>query len=873
MKRALRNVLSAAMALLFMACIALPSFAAEKQQSLTLSDVKVNSAKNPVGVDRNVYVGWILNSAAKDTVQTAYQIVVKNGKKTAYDSGKVNSSDSAYVPVNMKLSPMTDYTVEVTSWDNHGNKASGETAFSSGKVSSSWKGKWITVPETYDHNSPDFLFRKNFNVSKPIKKAVLFSTALGCYVPFINGARAAEDYFAPGYTQYDQRIQYNTYDVTSYVGYGKNTLTTEVAPGWYTGRLGLVMEGEQYGKACALLQELHILYEDGTEDVVSTDGSWEYSLGGPRRFTSFFDGEKVDARKSIASGPWNKVSLYKEKTPKITEDTGSPVRKGARVSATNIGNGIYDFGRNFAGIIHVKMRAKAGNTVHITHAELLKDGKLYRDNLRTAKAEEYYTTKDGQQDYEPLFTYMGFRYAQIEAPKGVEILDVYGTELFSSMEKIGEFETNNPLVNQLQKNIETSQKANFVDIPTDCPQRDERCGWTGDISAFSPTGAYNYNMDRFMTKWLSDVRAGQSKEGGIQIITPTPPKMEGTANQLADSVWGDVILYVPWNVYESTGNLNMLTDNYSAMKKWVNFAVSLAKQGERPYIWENGQHFGDWLAPDTDLQGGIKRANYTSTSYLAHSTELMGQIAEILGRDFDAAHFRRENKKIKEAYQKYLVKKDGHLKEDFQSAYVLALEFNMLTKAQRPLAVADLVKNIEKNGNHLTTGFVGTPYLLYALSDNGRKNKAYDLLFQDTCPSWLYEVKAGGTSIWERWDGLRPDGTVNVSNVGSGNMVSFNHYAYGCVGDWMYRNSAGIQPLSAGYKKIRIQPLMDKRMTHAKSSHKTPYGVAATDWSTNNGHFTMTVKVPCNTTAEIVLPNGQKTKVGSGTYEFTCDVK
>lgn len=880
MKRSLRNVLAAAMALVFVACIALPSLAAKKavepEKSSTgrfaVSDVTVNSAKNPAGVDGSVYVGWLLNSPEKNTSQTAYQIVISNGKKPVYDSGKVNSAESAYVPVKMKLKPMTDYKVAVTSWDNHGNKAVGTGVFSSGKVNSKWDAKWITIPEDYDHESPDFLFEKNFNVTKPVKKAVLFSTALGCYVPFLNGKRATQDYFAPGYTQYNKRVQYNTNDVTSQLHQGVNTIITEVAPGWYTGRLGLVTDGEQFGKARALLQELHIVYTDGTEDVVSTDNTWNYSTNGPRRFTSFFDGETYDARYSMTKGPWKKAVEYRGKTPKITEDTGSPVRKGAVVPAKNIGHGIYDFGRNFAGIIHVKLKAPAGRKVHITHAELLKDGKMYRENLRTAKAEVNYTTKDGEQEYEPLFTYMGFRYAQIEAPKGVEIEDVYGTELFSEMEQIGNFETNDKRINQLQKNITTSQKANFIDIPTDCPQRDERSGWTGDISVFSPTGAYNYNMDRFMTKWLTDVRAGQLAAGGIQMVTPTPPKMLPTG-VMADSVWGDAILYVPWNVYESTGNINMLTDNYKAMKKWVNYAVSLSKAGKRPYIWENGFHFGDWLAPDTDMQGGTKRAEYTSTCYLAHSTDLLSRIATILGKDGDAKKYQKENQKIKDAFQKYLVGEDGHLKKDFQSAYVLALEFDMLTDAQRPLALNDLVKNIEKNGNHLTTGFVGTPYLLYALSDNGRKDKAYDLLFQDTCPSWLYEVKAGGTSIWERWDGLRPDGTVNVTNVGTNNMVSFNHYAYGCVGDWMYRNSAGIQPLSAGYKKIRIQPLMDKRMTHAKSSHKTPYGVVATNWTNNNGHFTMSVRVPCNTTAEIVLPNGQKTTVGSGTYKFACNVK
>lgn len=878
MKKNLNRTLSAIMALWLTICLAIPGFAAKKpaadllqQESgkkLMISDVTVNSAAHPTGVDHSVYLGWILNSPEQNTTQTDYQIIVRDEQnKAAYNSGKTHSADSAYVPVNMSLKPMTDYTVEVTSWDNHGNKAQGTTSFSSGKVNSDWKGKWITPSESYTYKSPDSLFRKTFTVRKPVKKAVLFSTALGCYVPFLNGKRAAKDYFAPGYTQYDKRLQYNTYNITDQIRQGVNTLITEVAPGWYSGRVALIVGGNSYGKSRALLEELHLLYADGTEDVIATDDSWETSSNGPRRFTSFFDGETYDANYSITQGPWKPVSLYRGKKPNIVENTGSPVRKGAVLQARNLGNGIYDFGKNFAGIIHVKMKAPAGKKVHITHAELLQDGKMYTKNLTFAKAEVNYTTRAGEQEYEPLFTYMGFRYAQIEPESGVEIEDVYGTELYSEMEKIGSFETSDPRINQLQKNIENSQKSNFVDIPTDCPQRGERAGWTGDISIFAPTGAYNFNIDRILTKWMTDVRESQQRNGAQSFIIPSPPKIAVMTHSDQDSVWGDAVLYVPWALYESTGNTNILSDNYDAMKKWVDYSLRLSRLGKQPYIWDNGIHFGDWLAPDTDTVGGMKRAKYTSTSYLANSSQVLSRIAAILGKDSDAKKYQEENQKVKDAYQKYLVKEDGHLKEDFQSAYVLALAFNMLTDTKRPLALSDLVKNIEKNGNHLTTGFVGTPYLLSVLSDNGRKDKAYDLLFQDTEPSWLYEVKSGATSVWEKWNAINEDGTFN-----SDANASLNHYSYGCVGNWMYQNAAGIQPLSAGYKKIRIAPLMDKRLSHVKSSHKTPYGTVSVDWNRSGSHFQMTVQVPCNTRAEIVMPNGKTTTVGSGIYQFACNI-
>ncbi len=875
MRKYVRMVLSLCLALSLVLCMAVPGFAAGKD--LILTDVKVNSAVEPTGVDSNVYLSWVLNSTQRDTRQSAYQVKVSSGEKTVYNGKKIAGESSAYVPVDMKLKPATKYAVEVTSWDNHGNKAKGKTSFTSGKVNQSWDAKWITIPEEYSYDSPDFLFKKTFKVEKEVKKATLYGTALGCYVPFLNNERVGEEYFAPGYTEYSKRIQYNTYDITSQVKQGKNTLLTEVAPGWYTGRLGLITEGNQWDtKARALLQEVRIEYTDGSEDVIGTDDTWTYSTNGPRQFTSFFDGENYDANKTMQQGPFKAVSLYKDKVPEITENTGSPVTKGEKVAAKSLGNGIYDFGRNFAGLIHIKVKAPAGKKIHITHAEILHNGEMYTENLRTAKAEVNYITKEGEQEYEPLFTYMGFRYAQIEAEQGVEIEEVYGTELFTDMEQIGSFETSNADINQLQKNIITSQRANFVDIPTDCPQRDERSGWTGDISVFSPTAAYNCDITRFMRKWCTDMRLAQHKDGVIPMVVPDHNASKHLKDfylaYMNDAVWGDAIIYVPWAVYESTGDISILVENYDAMKKWVGYELKQASVGV-PYIWGlGGMHYGDWLAPDTDIIGGMTRADVTSTAYMAHSCDLLNQIATLMGKDKDAKYYRKQNANIKKAFQTYVVKPDGHLRRDFQSAYVLALEFDMLTDTQRKYAIEDLVANIEKNDDHLTTGFVGTPYLLFSLSNNGRSDKAYDLLFQDTCPSWLYEVKAGATSIWERWDSLQPDGTINETQTGSDNMVSFNHYAYGCVGDWMYRNTAGIQPLEAGYKKIRIKPLMDDRLTSAKSSHKTPYGTVSVSWNKVGSTFTMKVEVPCNTTAEIILPNGAKATVGSGTYNYTCNL-
>lgn len=871
MKKLLKMVMAGILSFTMMLGTGIPVMAADGN-SLQLSRLDINSAEHPLGVDSNVYFTWNMESQEKNTNQTAYRIRVANGKDKVYDSGKVTSPDSAYVHADFKLKPMTRYDVKVKVWDNHGKTADKKSYFTTGKVDQSWKSKWITLPdsETYNENSPAFIFRKVFNIDKPVEKAFLYGTALGCYAPFLNGSRVSDDYFAPGYTQYNKRIQYNTYDVTDRMKQGENHLLAEVVPGWYSGRLAGMIDrtAGHWGTKRALNMELRIQYKDGSEDVIGTDDSWQYSTNGPIRFASFFDGETYDANKTLEGGPFHSAVIYKDSTPKIVENTGSPVRKDEKVSARNLGNGIYDFGRNFAGIIHVKLKAPKGRRVIVDHAEVLKDGKLYTESLRTAKDEITYTTRDGEQDYEPLFFYTGFRYAQLKTEPDVQIEDVYGTELHTDMQKAGDFSTSSSDLNQLQKNIMTSTKANLMDIPTDCPQRDERAGWTGDFAVFAPTAAYNYNLDRFVRKWMTDLRAAQRSDG---LVPLTIPDNQNVFNKnVSDNVWGDAVIYVPWAVYESTGDITQLSENFDAMKKWMKYVERKSKAG-RPYLCDAGFHFGDWLAPNTDTLTNMSRSQYTSTAHFAHASDLMTEISRILGKSSDEKYFQNLKQKIKNAYQTYLVGSDGHIKNGFQSAYVLALEMDLLTPEQRTLAVSDLVNDIEKNGTHLSTGFMGTPYILYALSHNGKTQKAYDLLFQDTCPSWLYMVRAGGTSIWERWDALTPEGEVNLSGSDSTNMVSFNHYAYGSVGDWMYWNIGGIQPVSPGYKRARICPLMDGRLSSGKASHETPYGTLAADWTANSGKFHMTVKVPCNTTAEIILPNGQKTTVGSGTYEFRCD--
>jgi alpha-L-rhamnosidase len=474
---------------------------------------------------------------------------------------------------------------------------------------------------------------------------------------------------------------------------------------------------------------------------------------------------------------------------------------------------------------------------------------------------------------------MGFRYVGVKGvdPKDIE-LEAF--VLHSDFEEIGSFECSNELINKLNSNIRWGGKSNFVDIPTDCPQRDERQGWTGDIAVFASTACYNFDMSRFLDKWLVDVKSEQGFGGGIPMVVPRagdnwPP--------LANSCWGDSCILVPWAEYLARGDIQFLSRQYDTMKKFLKAAkrwsAFLSFTPNSRYIWRFPFHFGDWCAPGETTKQWLKKGKWVGTAYFANSCAIVAQIAELLGKKEDAEYYRNLRDKIIKAYRKVFTDGKGTLKNEFQTAYVLPLHFNMVEGDERKVMTKNLDRLIKEAGNHLTTGFTGTPYLLFALSDNGYTDVAYDLLLQDTCPSWLYEVKAGGTTIWERWDALRPDGTVNLGEVkegkseeeSSGGMVSFNHYANGAVGDWLYKRIAGIEPTSGGYKTFKIEPIIGGELTWAKGSVRTPYGLVLSEWNLENKKFSICIEVPVSTSCTLVLPNGEKHILMSGRYSYRCN--
>jgi alpha-L-rhamnosidase len=508
------------------------------------------------------------------------------------------------------------------------------------------------------------------------------------------------------------------------------------------------------------------------------------------------------------------------------------------------------------------------------HAEVLVDDELFTTSLRTAKATATYTCVDGEQEYSPRLSYMGFRYVGVRGIDAAD-LELDGVVLHTAVPETGEFSSSDERLNALQSAIRWGGKSNFVDIPTDCPQRDEREGWTGDYAVFASTASYNFDMSRFLDKWLRDVNAEQGRGGGIPMVVP---RAGNPFPVVATAAWGDVCVLAPWAEYLARGDLGMLRRQYPTMRRFLKAAAWWASlfsvRPDRRRIWRFLFHFGDWTAPDTDVKGWLRRGRWVATAYLANSYGIVARIAELLGEHTDAVRYRRERERVIRAYRNVFTDGQGTLHTEFQTGYVLPLAFGMTEGAETERMVDNLVRLIDDAGGHLQTGFTGTPFILFALSDSGRLDEAYRLLLQTGCPSWLYMVESGGTTIWERWDALRPDGTVNTADLqtgeDTGGMVSFNHYAAGAVGDWMYRRIAGLEPLEGGYRRFRVRPLPGGGLSWARGSVRTPYGTASSSWSIEGERMLLRVEVPVSTRCEVELPDGTRHELASGVHEFAC---
>ncbi len=789
---------------------------------------------------------------------------------------------TAVIYKGQRLEAYKAYTARLEVEDNHGEKAEATYSFEMGKLDEPWQGKWISDP-TYSFTekgvSPKpMLFQKKFSFEKKVSNIKVYSTALGVYDLLLDGKKVGEQIMAPGFTSYKHHLQYQVNELPAKQEF---TLGAIVAGGWAVGSFVFTRGNRYDGDRQALLLELRVTYEDGSVETFGSDASFEVTTDSAYQMADLYDGETYDATVEPKFHPAALETL--RINPKIYAEIGCPILphehfKPLSHSKSPKGVEIYDFGQNFAGVVHLHIKtAQKGQKIVVKHAEILEDdGELCLSLLRTAKATSTYICLEGEQDFTPTLTYMGFRYVGIEGilPEDVEI---EGIAYYSDLEQVGEFSCSNEMLNRLQKNIEWSSKSNLVDIPTDCPQRDERMGWTGDISIFAPTASYNFKMSRFLKKWLKDVRAEQLKTGGLPNTVPVQSYgFPATMPKMAIDFWGDAILNVPYAVYRAEGDVDVLKDNYESMKKYVNACSFWAKiwgVGKYRYIWHTPAlfHFGDWVAPDAPKMSQWQaRSRYTATASIVHTSGLLSKIARILGKEDDAKHYENLSKKTADAYTSIFMKEGILKKKPFQTGYVLPLAFGMLEGKDKENALNALVELIEKNDYKIGTGFPGTGHILFALADNGRPDVAYKMLLNVNPPSWLYEVKAGGTTIWEKFDGLDENGHLKPSTDGTDNMISFNHYASGSVGEFFYRRIAGLEIVEPGYKKFRVKPLLNDEISFAKTKTETPYGPIEVSFEKKGKEFSLTVDAPVGTLGEIVLPSGKSEELRGGKKTFTC---
>ncbi len=791
-------------------------------------------------------------------------------------------------------------------------------SFVTGLLKNEWQGDFISAETKADKsNSKGTYLRKTFEVKEGVREAYICSTALGLYHLYLNNEQIGNDEMAPGWTSYHHHLCYQTYDVTSELRTGKNAIGAHLGAGWYKGLMGFVHERNNYGDQTALLLQLTIRYEDGSTQIVSTDESW-LGCDSPITFSEIYDGECYDARleqpdwsdpdfvpqmdkefhrlteaekEALVRDPLKQPFTDEEKMqqrkiaaaykPKTTAwHTAETVafskdvliaQPGCRVTVemelpakelfvTPKGEMVVDFGQNLTGCIRFRVKGHEGLRVQLRCFEILDaEGNAYFDNLREAKAQVSYICKDDKETvYREQFSFQGFRYAKLEGWETMpEKEDFTACVMHSQMEETGHFSCSNELLNKLEHNIEWGLRGNFLDIPTDCPQRDERMGWTGDAQIFCRTASFLRNTWPFFAKWLKDVAYDQTPEGGVPHMVPDLMPFHVITDWLlgqgthSAAAWADVAVINPWTLYLTYGDKSILEQQFDSMKKWIDFMRAHSVDN----IWNYKLQFGDWVALDAEEGSyfGATPNDLTCTAYYAYSTGLFVKICHALGKETEARDYQECYEQIVEKFQNTFLDENGVMAVQTQTAHILALYFDLIPPCGKAGTIAGLKRLLEKENGHLVTGFVGTPYFCHAFSQNGCVKEAYELLLKEDFPSWLYQVKAGATTVWEHWDGIKPDKTM-----WSPDMNSFNHYAYGAIGEWMYRVIAGIEidEKNPGYRHILFAPKTGGNLTWAQGSYESVYGTVALRWEQKEERIFVTIRVPVNTTAQLTLEEG-----------------
>ncbi|MGQ0605005.1 MAG: family 78 glycoside hydrolase catalytic domain [Anaerolineales bacterium] len=838
-----------------------------------------------IGTDRP-RLSWIVETEQHGWRQSGYEIEAFDTEgQPRGQTVRVESDQSVLVAWPFApLSSRERLSLRVRVWDKDGQPSpwSELIPVEAGLLhAQDWTARFITPDweEDITQAQPAPLLRREFDVRSGVLFARLYITALGVYEAQLNGATIGDHVMAPGWTSYHHRLRYQTFDVTDLLHEGRSALGVMLGDGWFRGRLGFGGGRRNiYGDRLALLGQLEITYAGGAVERVVTDERWR-SATGPILSSDIYDGETYDARlerpgwskTGYPDSDWAATRRIEWDLATLVAPLGPPVRctevvRPVAILTSPSGRTLLDFGQNLVGKLRLTVQGPAGQTLTLRHAEVLENGDLSIRPLRTAQATDRYTLKgEGVETWEPRFTFHGFRYAEIENwPGKLSRDDVCAVVCHSDMERTGWFECSEPLINRLHENVVWSMRGNFFDIPTDCPQRDERLGWTGDIQVFAPAASFLYDTSGFLASWLQDLAAEQQEAGGIvSIVVPhtlSEPPLEAAA-------WSDAAVIVPWVLYQRFGDRAILAVQFKSMRAWVDRVASLAGAGR---LWDQGFQFGDWLDPAAPPdRPGDARTNHqlVATAYFARSAELTGRAAGVLGLVEEEARYLALASEIRQAFATEYVTPSGRLLSDAQTAYALAIEFGLLpAPEQRQHAAERLSDLVRANAYRIGTGFVGTPLICDALCHTGNYAAAYRLLLQRECPSWLYPVTMGATTIWERWDSLLPDGSVNP-----GEMTSFNHYALGAVADWLHRRVGGLAPAEPGYRHIAMRPRPGGAITHAAARHFTPYGLAECEWAIHDGSINIKVVVPPNATASVSLPGteAEPVEVGSGTHRWS----
>ena len=836
-----------------------------------------------------------MQSERESARQIAYRISADNG----WDSGRVESAQSAQIVYDgpaLTSRQRVNWSVEVE--DETGALTRSETAFwEMGLLNpDDWQAEWIAGDLTGGPHNPmpaPFL-RRPFEVTQPVKCARLYATALGVYECEINGHKVGDDVLAPGWTDYFKRLDYQTYDVTTMISQGDNVLGAVLGDGWYCGHIGW-RQRQNYGQKPHFCGQLEIEFEDGSRQTIASDGGWRFAYG-PILSADLLIGEDYDARLEMdgwsapdfAGGEcWRAVLVAPDPELNLTASQAPPIvraeeilpigthRHGAAV--------IFDMGQNMVGRVKIKVSGARGQTLKFRFAEILAEGPLaaggpiYTENLRGQAAQQtnHYTLRgDGEEAWEPRFTFHGFRYVEVTGLVGELAPDfLMGVVLHSAAEKTSDFECSDPLVNQLWRNIDWGWRGNSLDVPTDCPQRDERLGWTGDAQVFVPTSCFLRDVPAFWTKWARDVADAQQPDGSVPCVVPMPGTYEAVTSEQGGvsgpwhdggPAWADAVLICPWTLYRRYGDVRVLQENYGVFKDYLDYLENTARDNMRcdegAEYWRG---FGDWLALDGSGQttGGTP-TELIGTAFYAHCADLMSRIARATGNAEDETRYRELFESVARTFCERFVTPAGRLSPPYQTPYVLALHFNLLPLDLRADALKELVGEIKHRGGKLSTGFVGTSYLPFVLSENGAPESAYELLFQQDWPSYLYAVTQGATTIWERWDGW-----TQKNGFQDPGMNSFNHYAYGAIGDWLGQVVAGIRAGEAGYQSFALQPRPGAGLRAATSHYDSLYGRIESAWKIEDGEWIWDFVVPANTTATVTLPDGETFEASAGTYQ------